>query len=124
MAVDYMLDKDRRENSMGLAISLNVLLEFGREQSFDYTFEVRYLKGRLVHASDESIAWHHMRTSPSDIYTDAFSLCLVLTSSACDVQEFTAMAKEAGFARTALIPLVPGARSTVPISSAAVAYKA
>ena len=40
IAVDYMLDSARRENTMGLAISLNILLEFGREQSYDYTFEV------------------------------------------------------------------------------------
>ena len=43
VAVDYILDSARRENTMGLAISLNILLEFGREQSYDYTFQVGHL---------------------------------------------------------------------------------
>lgn len=67
VAIEHLIDDDRRENVYGLSISLNMLIEFG--DAFDYTGE-----------------------------------------------DFAGWAREAGFARTEVIPLTAHA-------SAAVAYK-
>ena len=41
IAIDTIIDDARRSNTFGLAMSLNMLVEFGREDAFDYTFQVR-----------------------------------------------------------------------------------
>jgi hypothetical protein len=40
IAIDTIIDDARRSNTFGLAMSLNMLVEFGREGAFDYTFQV------------------------------------------------------------------------------------
>jgi hypothetical protein len=41
IAVDVIIDDARRSNVWGLTMSLNMLLEFGKENAGDYTFQVR-----------------------------------------------------------------------------------
>lgn len=41
IAIDTIIDDARRANTFGLAMSLNMLVEFGTENAFDYTFQVR-----------------------------------------------------------------------------------
>uniref|UniRef100_A0A7S3R691 O-methyltransferase C-terminal domain-containing protein n=1 Tax=Dunaliella tertiolecta TaxID=3047 RepID=A0A7S3R691_DUNTE len=39
ICVDNLIDDERRKATLSLAMSLNMLIEFGRENSFDYTFK-------------------------------------------------------------------------------------
>lgn len=39
VAIDHIIDDERRENTMGLLMSLNMLIEFGEDGGFDYTGE-------------------------------------------------------------------------------------
>lgn len=38
--MDLVIDDERRINHLGLYMSINMLMEFGTENAFDYTFEV------------------------------------------------------------------------------------
>ena len=40
VALEWLIDDDRTENTVGLAMSLNMLVETGHEQGYDYTFKV------------------------------------------------------------------------------------
>lgn len=40
VAIEVLIDDERRHNTTGLFMSLNMLLEFGEEHAFDYTFQV------------------------------------------------------------------------------------
>jgi hypothetical protein len=37
IAIEALIDDERRENAFGLCMSLNMLIEFGKD-AFDYTF--------------------------------------------------------------------------------------
>eukprot|EP00877_Chromochloris_zofingiensis_P009306 jgi/Chrzof1/4629/Cz14g20170.t1 len=39
VAIEVLIDDERRHNTTGLFMSLNMLLEFGEEHAFDYTFQ-------------------------------------------------------------------------------------
>jgi hypothetical protein len=41
IALDVIIDDVRRSNVWGMTMSLNMLLEFGKENAGDYTFQVR-----------------------------------------------------------------------------------
>jgi hypothetical protein len=41
IALDTIIDDERRANCWGLGMSLNMLLEFETHNAFDYTFKVR-----------------------------------------------------------------------------------
>ena len=41
IAVEVLIDDQRQQNVWGLIMSLDMLLEFESEESFDFTFQVR-----------------------------------------------------------------------------------
>lgn len=76
IAVEVLVDDTRRDNVWGLMMSLDMLMEFGKEHSFDYTFQVRRRSTQSINACSVQRTDQEGRRSTCDCAPPAVAWCI------------------------------------------------